>query len=47
MGSLIENVSSFCHKYDIEITVMEDVHVIPGQRVNRRVPKVLYTILNM
>jgi len=54
---LIENVYAFCHKYDIEIPVMDDFHVIQGQRVNRRVSKVtnehyycvdvFYTILDM
>jgi len=55
--SLIQNVYSFCHKYDIEIPVMDAVHVIRGQRVNRRISKVtnehyyrvdvFYTILDM
>jgi len=55
--SLIENVYSFCHKYDIEIPIMDDVHVIRGQRVNLRVSKVtnehyyrvdvFYTILDI
>ena len=54
---LIENVYAFCHKYDIDIPVMDDFHVIRGQRVNRRVSKVtnehyyrvdvFYTILDM
>ena len=55
--SLIENAYSFCHKYHIEIPIMDDVHGLPGQRVNRRVSKVtnkyyycvdvFYTILDM
>ena len=55
--SLIKNVYAFCHKYNIEIPVMNDFHVFRGQRVNCRVSKVtnehyyrvdvLYTILDM
>jgi len=36
----MENVYSFCHKFDIEIPVIDDVHVIPRQSVNRKASKV-------